>query len=179
MKKISLIGNKIILEVMKKKDAKAFFENIKDPEISEYSGPYYATSFKKAKKYIKKCEKRIIMKENYCLGIYSKVNQEFLGSIGLINVDYKNKNAEIGSWIGKKFWGRGFMTEATKLIISYGFKELHLHRIYASVHEKNIGSKRVMEKCGFKEEGKTKESVFSNGKYFDEINYSKINDLTL
>lgn len=178
MEKIKLIGDKVIITEMSEKDAKEFFSNIKDPEISEYSGPYFATSIQKAEEYIKKCIVNIQKKEAYCLGVYNKKTGQLMGSIGLIKLDEENKNCEIGFWIGKNYWNMGFMTESVNLIIEYGFKKLGLHRISAFLQERNEGSKKVLEKCGFEREGLLKDTTYKNEKYFNELIYSKLNSRT-
>lgn len=172
--KVELIGKKIILKTIQKTDAEDLYENIKDKEISKYSGPYSSTSIRNAIKYIKKCSDNIQKKESYCLGIYLKENNKLIGNIGLIDLDWKNKKCEIGFWIGKNFWNKGYMTEAVLLITEYGFKTLNLHKISAVFHEQNIGSEKVLIKSGFKKEGILKDSIFLEGKYFNEIIYGKI-----
>ena len=69
------------------------------------------------------------------------------------NVDHKSRCAEIDYWLGKNYWRRGLATEAMRLVLKFGFKKLKLHRIHAHTFEKNIASRKVLEKCGFKIEG--------------------------
>ena len=57
--------------------------------------------------------------------------------------------AEIGYWLAKPYWKKGIMSEAVKKICEIGFNEFGLSRITANVFEQNIGSARVVEKCGF------------------------------
>ena len=64
-----------------------------------------------------------------------------------------------------------FTKEAVKLILSFGFKELKLHKIYAHLFEQNIGSKKLLEKSGFKLEGKLKETRYRNKKWHNELRY--------
>ncbi|MDD5417523.1 MAG: GNAT family protein [Candidatus Nanoarchaeia archaeon] len=83
-----------------------------------------------------------------------------VGVINLSSIDWINKNAQIGYWIGKEHWGKGYATEAIKLVLKYGFENMGLHKIYATVFEENIGSKKVLEKNGFCFEGiKIKEEL--------------------
>jgi len=92
--------------------------------------------------------------------------------IGLMKIDYNNKNAEIGYWLGKKYWGRKIMKEALKLILNFGFKELKLVRIYARVMHPNIASANLLEKSGFKYEGRMRKTTFRKGKWLDDLRYS-------
>jgi RimJ/RimL family protein N-acetyltransferase len=72
------------------------------------------------------------------------------GSIGILpQADVYRKNAELGYWLGEPFWGRGIATEAVTAMVTYSFQHFDLHRIFASVFERNLASIRVLEKCGF------------------------------
>lgn len=70
--------------------------------------------------------------------------------IGMIDLTLKSDRvAELGYILNRSYWGKGYMTEATKLIVTYGFKTLGLSKIIATCDNRNIASYRVMEKCGF------------------------------
>lgn len=81
-------------------------------------------------------------------------------------------NAEIGYWIGEPYWGKGYATEAVRLLIKFAFEELDLLRIYAKIYEYNIGSMKVLEKTGFEKEAIIKSSVIKEGQIVDEHLYS-------
>ena len=76
------------------------------------------------------------------------------GTIGIKDIDYVNKKAKIGYWIGKQYQGKGIATECVKLVVNYAFDELKLEEISAYVFPDNDSSIRVLEKNGFE---KTKE----------------------
>lgn len=71
--------------------------------------------------------------------------------------------------MGKSYWGKGLTTEAVKLMLKFAFEKLKLHRIYANLFEKNIASRRVLEKCGFKLEGVARECRYRYGKWHNEL----------
>lgn len=78
------------------------------------------------------------------------INGVACGGIGLHpQEDIHRKNAELGYWLAEPFWGKGIMTEAVKLMIDYGFKNIDIDRIYAIPFGSNIGSQKVLEKLGF------------------------------
>ncbi len=83
----------------------------------------------------------------------------------------KNKKAELGYWLGKKHWGKGYVTQAVKLILNFGFNKLKLHKIYARLLAENIGSRKVLEKAGFKFEGTFKEHEYRHKRWHDVLNY--------
>jgi RimJ/RimL family protein N-acetyltransferase len=82
-----------------------------------------------------------------------------VGSIGLKNIDLINKKADLGYWIGEKYWGRGIATECVRLIIDYAFSssDLGLREIIAYVFPENKASIRVLEKNGMKKKGEVNE----------------------
>ncbi|MHA1821324.1 MAG: GNAT family N-acetyltransferase [Promethearchaeota archaeon] len=91
-----------------------------------------------------------------------------IGFVGLHSISWHNSKASIGLTIGEpKYWGKGYASDATKLILQYGFNELGLERIRAEIAEVNIGSWRVAEKCGLKFEGLDKKAEFIDGKDID------------
>jgi len=107
----------------------------------------------------------------YVFGIYD--NEIFVGCCSLIpQHDIYRINGEVGYWIGEPYWGKGYATEAVKLLVDLAFKELGLLRVYAYIFEYNIASKKVLEKAGFKKEAIIKSSVIKKGKVFDEYLYS-------
>ncbi len=92
-----------------------------------------------------------------------------IGMIGLKQIDLKDKKAEIGYWIGKQFWGKGYGTQAASLMSGYGFGVLNLNRIYAKTFDFNRGSLRVLEKVGFVREGILKQDTYHKDRYVDEV----------
>ena len=73
---------------------------------------------------------------------------DLVGAAGLVEIDRDHRRAELGYWMGRPYWGRGYATEATRAVIEYGFSVLGLHRVYAMHFSRNRASGRVMEKCG-------------------------------
>ena len=96
---------------------------------------------------------------------------ELVGCIGL-RVQNELERAEIGYWIGKPFWGRGYATEAAAAIIRYGFEDLNLHRIYAGYFSpRNEKSARVMIKNEMKYEGTLRQHVKKWDEFVDIVYY--------
>lgn len=98
---------------------------------------------------------------------------KLLGSAGLdgmvVGEDFR---AELGYWLSDKYWGQGIMTNAVTVLCSYAFDELYLEKITASVFATNLGSKKVLEKSGFKQEGLLRKHVKKNGQLIDSYIYA-------
>ena len=80
-----------------------------------------------------------------------------VGTIGIKDIDYINKKANIGYWIGKHYQGKGIATECVKLVIKYAFDVLKLEEISAYVFPDNNPSIRVLEKNRFGKTGEVNE----------------------
>lgn len=107
----------------------------------------------------------------YVFGIYE--NDTFVGCCSLIpQHDVYRINAEIGYWIGKPYWGKGYATNAVKLLIKFAFQELNLLRVYAHIFEYNTISMKVLEKAGFEKDAVIKSSIIKENKIIDEYLYS-------
>lgn len=109
-------------------------------------------------------------------------DNKLIGSIHLVpNTNFNS--AELGFWLGKKFWGKGFTYEASKTVINFGFNELKLNRIQAHAMVENASSLKLLEKLGFAQEGYHPDLVIKWGEYKDvltfgllRINYQKFMD---
>ncbi len=66
-------------------------------------------------------------------------------------------------------WGRGLGTEATELMLGHAFERLGLHRVGLSVFSYNLRAIRAYEKAGFRTEGRQREAILRDGRYWDEV----------
>ena len=95
-----------------------------------------------------------------------------VGTIGLLSIDRKNSKAEYYIAMGEtSYKGKGVAKEASRLILSYGFEELGLNRIYLFTEVDNIAAQKLFERVGFKREGILKQDVYSHGAFADRIAY--------
>ena len=96
----------------------------------------------------------------------------FLGDIILRKIDRTNARAEIGYTLKPEFWGRGYMKEAMRAVINFGFKELQLHSIEANINPANKTSRGLLLKMGFVKEAYFRENYYYDGKFLDSEIYS-------
>ena len=92
------------------------------------------------------------------------------GVLGL-NITDLHSRAELGYWIGVPFWGKGYVTEAAKALVAFGFETLQLHRIYAHHFSGNTASGRVLEKIGMRHEGRSRQHIRKWDQFVDIENY--------
>jgi RimJ/RimL family protein N-acetyltransferase len=79
----------------------------------------------------------------------------------------KSHRAEIGYWLAKPCWNRGIMTAVVQRLCQHAFEDFGLIKIIAHVFSHNSASARVLEKCGFQEEGFLRKHVLKDGKFID------------
>ena len=95
---------------------------------------------------------------------------ELLGAIGLA-ITPQHERAEMGYWIGKSYWGRGYATEAAAAMLAYAFDVLGLNRVHATHLTRNPASGRVMHKVGMTYEGRSREHLKKWGVFEDVERY--------
>ncbi len=100
------------------------------------------------------------------------LNKKHIGNIGSHKIDYKDRNIEIGYWIGSDYWNNGYTTKALKLFLKEIRKKFNPIRIVAYHFVENPASGRVMEKCGFKYEGTRKKVHKKGNKFIDDKMYA-------
>ncbi|HEY7419915.1 MAG TPA: GNAT family protein [Ktedonobacteraceae bacterium] len=139
-----------------------------DEEIRRYFN-VYPTSDARGKERIEELYKSF---SHIIFGVALKSDNTLIGIVGLKDINQLNQSAEFYNIIDRAYWGKGYSTEATKLMIRYGFMELNLNRIQTQDMEENVGGWRSDEKVGFKYEGTLREDIARFGKFHDVRVYS-------
>jgi RimJ/RimL family protein N-acetyltransferase len=98
-----------------------------------------------------------------------------IGGIGVeLGEDIHHRTAEIGFWLGERFWGRGITTAAVRAFTPWAFERYDLLRIWAGVFETNPASARVLEKAGYTLEARLRASVVKDGRTLDQLVYARL-----
>jgi RimJ/RimL family protein N-acetyltransferase len=116
--------------------------------------------------------------KSYEFAITDKESGELYGAIALSN-NQKFNNGEIAYWIGEKFWGNGYATEAAQAILQFAFEEKQYHKVFARYFNSNPASGRVMQKLGLKKEGILIDHVRKESRFEDLVYYGIINSVGL
>lgn len=109
--------------------------------------------------------------ECYSFAIIHKENNAFMGSIG-IQINKNHNRAELGYWLGKRYWNQGYVTEGVRRIVQFGFEEIALNKIHAAAMTKNPASSNVMKKIGMQYEGTLRQHFLKWDNYEDIAYYS-------
>ena len=103
------------------------------------------------------------------------VGGKSVGGIGLvIHHDIHRLTAELGYWLGEKFWGAGIMSAAVAAFTGHAFSAYGLVSIYAHVFDWNLASARVLEKSGYTLEARLCKGAYKEGKVIDELLYAAV-----
>ena len=150
----TLETERLILRAITPEDRYSVFENFSDPDVAKW---FFETPFSKIEQadqiirtFIMNADKGI----GFTWAILLKDSGKFIGTCSYENY-LAQKQGEIGFDLGKKFWGKGYMAEALREIINFGFTVLGLMEIEANTYSHNVNSKRLLEKLGFKLESMT------------------------
>jgi len=167
-----LTGRNAVLRKLALTDADSITEHIKDKAIIKWLLVVpYPYRKKDAVSFILSRQNERQTRKSYTFGISLKGKNEIIGIIDFSDIDWEDKKAETGYWIGKRFWGRGLMTEAINLMAGFGFRELKLNKIYARVFEGNLASMKALEKNNFIREGILRNEIYKYGRWIDEYYY--------
>ncbi len=116
---------------------------------------------------------RIMGSDFLSMAIHIRETDRLIGTCAFSQLDADNGSALYHITIGERdAWGKGYGTEATRLMVEHAFDRLGLHRVGLSVFEFNIRAIRAYEKVGFQIEGRAREAIYRDGRFWDEVHMS-------
>ena len=168
-----LESERLILRRFREEDAKEIFEGYVNQEGFLYYAHKEKRTLEEEINSLKGIDSKYENNDYYNWLIVLKDNNKIIGSINL-RVDDYNESLGFNYAIDERFKGNVYMTEALGLIKDYALNELNVNRLCGGCEINNIGSKRVMEKCGFKYEGTLRNYLKLRDGYHDMYLYSII-----
>lgn len=141
---------RLILRPWQETDAEALFTYARDPQIGPVAGWPPHTSVENSLEII-----RTVFAASEIYAVVLKSIGRPVGSCGIMfadtthPADIKGREAEIGYWIGKPYWGLGLIPEAVVKLLERCFNVLNLSAVWCGHYDGNDRSRRVIEKCGF------------------------------
>ena len=162
-----LIGERIYLSPVSIEDAEKYVEWFSDFKTADGIGK--SSSVMTVESERAWIEKNLNNNE-YNFAIVNKENDELMGNCGIMNINQKDRCAEVGIFIGnEESRSKGYGAEVLRILLDYGFNYLNLNNIYLGVMSFNERAINCYKKVGFKECGRRRESYFLNGKYYDHV----------
>lgn len=170
---ILLETNRLILRKFKITDSKDMFKNWgSDSSVNKFLSWPTHKDIEASEKIINLWISKYDNDETYNWVIELKDIHEAIGSISIVKLDNINSSCEIGYCISSKYWNKGIMTEAFKVVIKYLFEEVSLNRICTKHDTNNTASGKVMQKCGMTYEGTLREVEIRNDEFYSLAVYS-------
>ncbi|MFI5226110.1 MAG: GNAT family N-acetyltransferase [Candidatus Limnocylindrales bacterium] len=116
---------------------------------------------------------RVVGSDSLALAVHIRETGRLIGTCAFSQLDGDNGTALYHITIGEKdCWGHGYGTEATRLMLGHAFENLGLHRVGLTVFAFNERAIRSYRKVGFIVEGRSRESILRDGRYWDEVSMS-------
>lgn len=166
----------LVLGALKADDAPAMYRQLRQlPENSSWPGTGAAQSEKNCQMRIHHHATAFRRKAGIHWAIRKRRGKGLIGIVKLFEFEYQSK-AEVGYWIGKRYWNGGYATEALMTAVDFGFHVLGLHRIYATTDMTNLASQRVLEKSGFDKEGVLRRDTRRSGVWSDSALFAILNE---
>ncbi|HAS8600274.1 TPA: N-acetyltransferase [Vibrio vulnificus] len=172
------IDNTLFFRRIEKSDLPYRVDWINDPDINRTLTFSTPVSMSSTEKWFE-----ISSNDNTKLNLtfFIKENQDFIPIAfgGFINVDLKNSRAELFVTIGNKdYHGKGIGKKIVSFLVSYGFEELNLNKVYLTTLDNNERAKLLYERCGFTVDGKLRKHFYHKGQFRDCYHMSILRDNT-
>jgi RimJ/RimL family protein N-acetyltransferase len=166
-----LDGDRVVLKRHVPGNLAAFMRWYADPEVSRLTryqdGPMARPEIERF------FQARVLGTDSLAMAIHERASDRLLGTCAFSQLDGENGSALFHITIGEKdAWGQGFGTEATRLMLEHAFERLRLHRIGLSVFAFNERAIRSYRRAGFVLEGRAREAIRRDGRWWDEVEMS-------
>jgi RimJ/RimL family protein N-acetyltransferase len=160
-----LIGSKVYLRPLDLADAPTLTAWLNDPEVTRYLLIHRPLMLLAEEAFLRKMSES---ERDIVLGIVTHEPEQFIGVTGFHKLDARNRHVQFGITLGERSaWGKGYGTEATRLMVRYAFDTLNLNRVWLHVYEYNERAVRAYQKAGFRMEGRLRQETFRDGRYWD------------
>jgi RimJ/RimL family protein N-acetyltransferase len=164
----TLTGDLVVLRRHVPENVAAFRRWYADPEIARLAR--YQPSPMRPDEIDRFFEARVVGRDALAMAIHERATDRLIGTCAFSQLDGENGSALYHITIGEAdAWGHGYGTEATRLMLDHAFGTLSLHRIGLFVFEFNERAVRAYRRCGFVIEGRSRESIWRDGRWWDEL----------
>jgi RimJ/RimL family protein N-acetyltransferase len=134
-------------------------------------------TLEESESYVRRAQCQFLAREELTLFLFLKGTNTMVGSSGLHRIDWDIPKFEIGYWCRKRFQGQGYITESTEAITQFAFETLGAKRVEIRCDSKNVRSRRIPDRLGFKLEGALRnDSLSPSGELRDTLVFAKIKE---
>lgn len=170
----ALSGKMVYLSPISSGDALEYYDQLFERETRRLTGTKRLFSVEQVSAFL---NEESSSSSSVLLFIILHSNDEIIGDIAFQDIDFSNRKASFRISIDQnQHQGKGYGSEALRLMLEYGFGILNLHRIELEVFSFNDRAQHVYEKAGFKIEGRQRDALYYNHQYHDSILMSMLED---
>lgn len=171
---LEIVTPRLRLRIPSIADAEAYFGHTSDPELPRHMVWAAHASVDETRAWLQRTGEALVAGTDVVWAI--ELDGAVVGAIGLHGICWsvlalRIDRADLGYWIARDMWNRGLMTEAARAVTSWGFETLGLHKVFVQCMEANTGSRRVIEKLGFRFVGAAIDDVWRDGSWHTRRRY--------
>lgn len=161
----TLTGNLVVLRPVWVSDARALAASVLDPDVNRLTGTHTTHSLEELERWY---ASRAGHDDRLDLAIVERATGETVGEVVVNDLDVHNRSCGFRiALFGRRFFGRGLGTEASRMVLAHAFETVGLHRIALEVYAFNPRARRVYEKIGFVHEGVQRQALHWQGDWID------------
>lgn len=165
-----IYGNRIRLRAPERSDLPLFVGWLNLPEVRQGLAQYRPFSLVEEERWFENMLERPADEHPMVIEISETDSWRPIGNCGYMNIDWRNRLAEVGIFIGETaYWNQGYGSEAMGLLLRHAFDTLNLNRIFLRVFENNLRAIRCYEKAGFIHEGRLRQAEYRDGQFVDVL----------
>lgn len=171
---MEVIGTeRLVLRDFEEADWKLVHDYASDPEVVRYM-PWGPNTVEDTKNFIRRAiaYPQEQPRRSYSLAVVLASQNVLIGGCGIYVSNPDEREGYIGYVFNRNYWRQGYATETAKALLTFGFNQLNLHRIFATCDPANTASARVLEKIGMQLEGHFREHKWVKGRWVDSLQYA-------
>lgn len=164
-----LRGEDVQLRTIEEDDIDFLCDLVNDPDVWPYLNNHTPRNRVTEREFV---EERVTEESIHLFICVGENGDEPAGTIGFEPATAVSGSAELGIMLASEYWGEGYGTKASRLLTTFAFEERRMHRMVAQAVGENVGSCRIWEKLGFRQEARLKEAAYHQGEYMDVLLYA-------
>lgn len=169
---VTLQGSAVELREVRASDDEAVFAYASDPRMTRYLIWDTHTDIETTRAFLAECIAAAMAPDRVKYSLAAEIEGKLVGMAALRVSSTQHQRGEIGYGLHPDWWGRGLGTDLARTLLTFGFRELGLHRIEATADPRNTASQRVLEKAGMRREGLIREHMLIRGRWRDSLSYA-------
>lgn len=162
-----LTTERLILRELREEDIAPAFRMFENPAVMRYIGKPSHKTLDDTREIIERNRIQFPQRDGIRWAITRRGDDTLIGTCGHWRLMKEHHRAEIGYDLDEPHWGKGYMREALQAILRFGFVEMELHSTEAQIDPDNQRSRRVLERLGFRCDGRIRENFYFDGRYTD------------